>query len=95
MKSLKLFNVEELYKQYPKELKRDDVVSIQEWRKAQPHLPNTTDSEIALFLHASYFNVVKCKKRIDDYYTLRTKCPQVFNNRKIKGEDIRATSNTV
>lgn len=37
--AMRLIAVEEEYQRNPEELKKEDVETIQEWLKTQPHLP--------------------------------------------------------
>lgn len=88
MESIKIIDIQELYSRYPQDLKPVDVHNIQEWRASQPHLPDLTDSEVAIFLHASYWNVELCKKKIDHFYTFRTKMTNYFSLRDPLAEDV-------
>lgn len=88
MESIKIIDVKELYARYPNDLKPDDVEHIQDWKTSQPHLPDLTDSEVAIFLHASYWNVELCKKKIDHFYSFRTKMTNYFCLRDPLADDV-------
>lgn len=88
MESLKIIDVQDLYNRYPNDLKSTDVQHIQEWKTSQPHLPELTDSEVAIFLHSVYWNVEMCKKKIDHFYSFRTKMTSYFSSRDPLSEDV-------
>lgn len=92
MESIKIIDVKELYDRFPNDLKPTDVQNIQDWRLSQPHLPELTDSEVAIFLHSCYWNVEMCKKKIDHFYSFRTKMTQHFHNRDPLSEDSLSVS---
>ncbi|XP_017781319.1 PREDICTED: alpha-tocopherol transfer protein-like [Nicrophorus vespilloides] len=76
----KFADVENLYKTC-KDLKREDIEVLQEWLKMQPHLPQITELQLILFLHSCYYSIEAAKKSIDNFYTARTHCPEIFKNR--------------
>lgn len=69
------------------ELKRSDVQSLQDWLKKQPHLPEITDSEIALFLHSNYYRSEPSKKTIEAFYSIRSHIPEFFGNRVFEEDE--------
>ncbi|XP_014219023.1 alpha-tocopherol transfer protein-like [Copidosoma floridanum] len=71
---------EEELKKNP-ELKESDVQALRDWCAKQPHLPNITDTELALFLHSNYYRLEPTKSTIDAFYTVRTHVPEFFANR--------------
>ncbi|XP_015592996.1 alpha-tocopherol transfer protein-like [Cephus cinctus] len=85
MALLQLVSLEEEQKRNP-ELKKADIQSLREWCQKQPHLPNITDSELALFLHSNYYSIESTKSTIDVYYTVRTHVPEFFSNRDPMGQ---------
>ena len=48
----------------------------------------STDEQLILFLHCSHSQLEDCKKFIEEYYTIRTHCPEIFENRDPKGDDV-------
>ncbi|XP_024871204.1 alpha-tocopherol transfer protein-like [Temnothorax curvispinosus] len=80
MASIKLVSFEEELKKNP-ELKEADIQMLREWCEKQPHLPNISDSELALFLHSNYYRLEPTKTTIDAFYTVRTHVPEFFSNR--------------
>lgn len=69
---------------------------LKDWSKKQPHLPEMTDSEIALFLHSNYYRIEPTKTTIDTYYTIKTHVPEFFSNRDPVGnKDLRKSFQTV
>lgn len=55
-----------------------DVRSIRSWLQHQPHLPALTDEHILMFLHSCYFSLEQTKNTIDNYFTVRTQCKEMF-----------------
>lgn len=85
--------LEEELKKNP-ELSRVDLESLREWCAKQPHLPEITDTELALFLHSNYYRIEPTKKTIDAYFTMRTHVPDFFINRDAeKDKEIQRTFN--
>lgn len=78
------------------DMKEDDIQMLKDWSKKQPHLPEMTDSEIALFLHSNYYRIEPTKTTIDTYYTIKTHVPEFFSNRDPVGnKDLRKSFQTV
>ncbi|KAI4454617.1 alpha-tocopherol transfer protein-related [Holotrichia oblita] len=75
--------IEEQYQKNP-ELKKEDVQTIQEWLEKQNHLPEIDEFEIILFLHSCSYKIEPTKVCIDNFYTIRTLCPEFFSNRDPK-----------
>ncbi|KAK9721330.1 CRAL/TRIO domain [Popillia japonica] len=66
-----------------------DLQTIKEWLAKQPHLPDTwDDSRIMTFLRGCKFSLEKCKRKLDMYFTMRTACPELFNNRDIDRHEL-------
>lgn len=57
---------------------QDDVRNIKNWLSHQPHLPKLTDEHIMMFLHSCYYSGERTKTTIDNYYTVRAQCPDLF-----------------
>ncbi|GAB0087579.1 hypothetical protein DMENIID0001_019060 [Sergentomyia squamirostris] len=70
----------DLYRKNP-ELKEKNVQQIGNWIEEQRHLPKLTESEIAIFLHAKYYDVPDTKSAIEKYYTFKTKHENIFAKR--------------
>ncbi|XP_044740731.1 alpha-tocopherol transfer protein-like [Chrysoperla carnea] len=82
-------SVDEEYKKNSPNLRKEDVLALQEWMDKQPHLPNVTELEIILFLHSCYYRMELAKITIDNYYTVRTHCPEFFCNRDAKNKTVK------
>lgn len=96
MASIKLVTYEEELNKNPKELKEDDVQMLREWCKKQPHLPEISDSELALFLHSNYYRLEPTKTTIDTFFTVRTHVPEFFSNRDpVNNKELKKASQTV
>ncbi|XP_018561549.1 uncharacterized protein LOC108903746 isoform X2 [Anoplophora glabripennis] len=60
---------------------KSDVEGLKVWLKTQPHLPQVlNDRQIESFLILGKCNTEKVKSKIDMYFTLRARFPDVFNN---------------
>ncbi|XP_044268971.1 alpha-tocopherol transfer protein-like [Tribolium madens] len=59
-------------------IKREDVKIIQEWLKKQPHLPPVEEMQIIISLHSCYYRIEAAKLTIDNYFTIRNLCPELF-----------------
>nr|XP_003700273.1 PREDICTED: alpha-tocopherol transfer protein-like [Megachile rotundata] len=95
MTAFKPVKFEDELKKNP-EMKKEDVQMLKDWNKKQPHLPEMTDSEIALFLHSNYYRIETTKNTIDTYYTIKTHVPEFFANRDPLGnKDLRKSFQTV
>ncbi|GJQ85278.1 hypothetical protein Trydic_g23177 [Trypoxylus dichotomus] len=73
-------DVKELYKTN-KELKEEDINVLREWIEKQSHLPNITELQLILFLHSCYYRIEATKACIETFCTVRTHCPEFFQNR--------------
>jgi len=87
--AIKEASVDEQYKKFP-QLDRNEVLKLKEWYEMQPHLPNITELEAIIFLHACYYSIERAKICMDTYHTTRTLCPEFFSNRDVNGADIAA-----
>uniref|UniRef100_A0A1B6KRS7 CRAL-TRIO domain-containing protein n=1 Tax=Graphocephala atropunctata TaxID=36148 RepID=A0A1B6KRS7_9HEMI len=61
--------------------KEMDVQNIRNWLVHQPHLPKLTDEHILMFLHSCYYSGERTKETIDNYYTVRAQCMDLFGGR--------------
>lgn len=57
-----------------------DLAALKTWIDQQPHLnPRTDDQFLIAFLRGCKYSLEKTKSKLDKYYTLRTKYPELFN----------------
>lgn len=86
---VQLYDVNLIYKKFP-ECKKEDVQKLEDWAKLQPHLPQLTELQLALFLHCCFYSNEAAKVCIDNYYTIRAVSPEFFANRNPTQLDIQA-----
>ncbi|XP_017955099.1 retinol-binding protein pinta [Drosophila navojoa] len=61
-----------------------DIAALREWLLKQPHLCCClTDQFLLSFLRGSKFSLEKAKHKIDRYYTLQARIPEVFNEHRL------------
>ncbi|XP_041971680.1 alpha-tocopherol transfer protein-like [Aricia agestis] len=64
--------------------KEQDLATIKEWLRKQPHLPDEFDDRCLMsFLRGTSYSLEKCKRKLDMYFTMRTACPEFFTDRDI------------
>uniref|UniRef100_A0A1I8Q142 CRAL-TRIO domain-containing protein n=1 Tax=Stomoxys calcitrans TaxID=35570 RepID=A0A1I8Q142_STOCA len=69
--------IEEL-KEIPSRLP-EDLQALRTWIEQQPHLKaRTNDQFLIQFLRGCKYSLVRAKEKIDLYFTLKTKYPQIF-----------------
>uniref|UniRef100_A0A1I8PNA3 CRAL-TRIO domain-containing protein n=1 Tax=Stomoxys calcitrans TaxID=35570 RepID=A0A1I8PNA3_STOCA len=57
----------------------EDLAALKEWIRQQPHLKaNTDDQLLVTFLRGCKFSMERAKAKIDKFYTLKTKFPELF-----------------
>ncbi|KAB0791295.1 hypothetical protein PPYR_03095 [Photinus pyralis] len=71
----------ELQYEKVKGLRREDVAYLKEWLLRQPHLPQLRELDIMAFLQSCDFSIEMTKVTIDNYYTIKTFCREVFGPR--------------
>jgi len=65
------------------EQREKDIKAIKKWIKSQPHLgdkANCDDKFILNFRRGCKFSFEKTKSKIDTWHTVRTHCPEMFDN---------------
>lgn len=68
-----------------------DIQALRTWIEQQPHLNARTDDQFLLaFLRGCKFSLEKAKKKIDKYYMLRSKFPDMFTLRDLDNPKIRS-----
>lgn len=56
-----------------------DLAALKEWISQQPHLKaNTDDQFLVAFLRGCKYSLERAKEKIDKFYTLKTKFPEMF-----------------
>ncbi|XP_063904193.1 uncharacterized protein LOC135123465 isoform X2 [Zophobas morio] len=59
----------------------EDVRKIKEWIKKQPHFPEMmADKKIQNFLILNKGSVERSKEKIENYYNVRSRLPEIFDN---------------
>ncbi|XP_012259849.1 alpha-tocopherol transfer protein-like [Athalia rosae] len=72
------------------EMTRRDVISLREWLKKQPHLPQHIDDvRLERFLFGCKNSLERAKQLIDRYYSARTALPEFFAARDPLSNDIQ------
>lgn len=57
-----------------------DLETLKTWIRQQPHLnPRTDDQFLVGFLRGCKYSLEKTKSKLDKFYTLRTKYPELFS----------------
>ncbi|KAL1454400.1 hypothetical protein WDU94_010665 [Cyamophila willieti] len=64
--------------------KQGDIQNIRIWLNHQPHIPPISDEFILLFLHSCYYSLERTKDTIDNYFTVRAQCSDLFKGRDAK-----------
>lgn len=66
-----------------------DIENLKTWINQQPHLTARTDDQFLLtFLRGSKFSLEKAKTKIDKFYMMRSKYPDLFTIRDMSEERI-------
>ncbi|XP_050302175.1 alpha-tocopherol transfer protein-like [Anthonomus grandis grandis] len=73
-----------------------DVQLLKNWFKYQKHLPQIPcDNILELFLIVNKFNLEKCKKRLENYFTIRKEIPDLYVEKHPNLEHMRSIAQTV
>ncbi|CAH1132236.1 unnamed protein product [Ceutorhynchus assimilis] len=75
---------------------RKDIQLLKNWFNYQKHLPELPcDEVLEIFLVVNKFNLEKCKKKVDKYYTIRKEIPELYVNKNPKLEHMKEIANVV
>ncbi|TMW50310.1 hypothetical protein DOY81_004587 [Sarcophaga bullata] len=68
----------------------EHIQTLKTWIEQQPHLRARTDDQFLLaFLRNCKYNLEKVKTKIDNYYMLKTKCPDLFTLQTLSEDEIK------
>ncbi|XP_075169010.1 alpha-tocopherol transfer protein-like isoform X3 [Haematobia irritans] len=72
----------------------DDIQTLKNWIRLQPHLKaRTEDQFLVQFLRGSKYSLEKAKKKIDYFFALKSKCPELFGLTNVDDPDFRRFHN--
>ncbi|XP_075167478.1 clavesin-2-like [Haematobia irritans] len=73
----------------------EDLDNLKKWIEQQPHLKACTDDQFLIqFLRYSKYSLEKAKRKIDLFYTLKTKYPDLFVTYDVDDSLFRKKHNT-
>lgn len=68
----------------------EDLLAFRSWIEQQPHLKaNCDDQHLIAFLRGSKYSLEKAKSKLDKYYAIRTKYPQIFRPTDVNDSKFR------
>nr|XP_022910939.1 alpha-tocopherol transfer protein-like isoform X1 [Onthophagus taurus] len=70
-------------------LKKEDVEPLREWMLKEAHLPTISSNfQIISFLSSCYYRIEPTKLCIENYYTFKSRYPEIFSSRSLKNESL-------
>ncbi|XP_005189931.1 alpha-tocopherol transfer protein-like [Musca domestica] len=73
----------------------DDLAALKEWIRQQPHLrANTDDQFLVAFLRGCKYSLERAKAKIDRYFTLKSKFPELFGSIDVDNPRVRELLHT-
>ncbi|KAM7363670.1 alpha-tocopherol transfer protein-like [Cochliomyia hominivorax] len=91
---LKYYDLEESYSRFP-EIKREEVLKLQQWIQAQPHMPNMSEHWALYFYFACQCSMEYSKQVIDINLTCRTHVEEFFQNLDIERVELKRAMKTI
>ncbi|XP_061392751.1 alpha-tocopherol transfer protein-like [Musca vetustissima] len=73
----------------------DDLAALKEWIRQQPHLrANTDDQFLVAFLRGCKYSLERTKTKIDRYFTMKSKFPELFGPINVDDPKVRELLHT-
>ncbi|XP_013105392.2 alpha-tocopherol transfer protein-like [Stomoxys calcitrans] len=68
----------------------EDLAALRQWLQLQPHLKVRDDDQFLVqFLRGCKYSLEKAKEKIDLFYSLKSRYPEMFNTTDVKEEEFR------